>query len=243
MSKNHSKIEKIAGDYQYKALRLGNIVQRQWHKNRHNLIYFLKFLTKSDLVLDAGCGSGNVLFEFSPSVKEITGIDNNNDCINFIKNTYKKNKIKNIKVKKTNLLRIELPQKYSKVILTEVIEHFDQKDTKKLLSNLKKTMKKNGKILVTTPNYWSLWIIIEKIIDIFHLTPALWGEQHLIQFTPQILKKTLESEGFIVERIGTLNFVSPFISIISPKLADKVSQFEFSYVPFGSLIYAVAIKE
>lgn len=238
-----AEVEQIAGDYQYRALRTGNVVQRQWHKNRHNLIYFLNFLSKDETLLDAGCGSGNVIFEFHSKTKRVMGIDNNLDCISFIKKQIKMKRIKNAEVKEMNILNIKLPERYSRVIMTEVIEHFDKKNTKKLLSEVRSVMKKDGKLLITTPNYHSLWMILEKMIDIFHLTPSLWGEQHLIKFTPEILKGIVESQGFEVERIGTLNFISPFLAIFDRKLADFFSQLEFKYAPFGSLLYLVAVKK
>lgn len=238
-----NNLDQIAGDYQYKALRSSSLIQRQWHKNRHNLLYFLNFFSNNDTFLDVGCGSGNVIFEFSKQVKSAYGIDNNVDCITFVNRQIKQNKIKNASVKKMDILNIKLKQKFSKVVMTEVIEHFDKKTTKKLLSEVKKTMENNGKLIITTPNYHSLWVVFEKLIDIFHLTPSLWGEQHLIKFTPELLKSILESQGFRVETVGTLNFISPFLSLLSQELADRVSRFEFKYIPIGSLIYIVAVKK
>jgi|WetSurMetagenome_2_1015567.scaffolds.fasta_scaffold05040_5 ubiquinone/menaquinone biosynthesis C-methylase UbiE len=231
----------IPGDYQHLALTKGNIIQRQWHKNRHNLIDYLDFLKEDDRVLDVGCGSGNVIFEFAPKIKEIIGIDNNKECIEYIQRELKEKNIKNVSAIEMNILKLDLKgQNFTRIVMTETIEHFSEKDVITILRNVKEIMAKNAKILITTPNYKSSWVIIEKLIDLFKLSPKLWGEQHLIKFTKERLIKILQGEGFTIEQKGTLNGISPFIAPLNTKLADKISFFEFKNLSFGNLIYVVA---
>lgn len=233
--------KKISGGYQYYALTKGNPIQRQWHKNRHSLIRYLNFFKKNDYILDAGCGSGNVIFEFSNDVKGIVGLDSNKDCIIFINKKIKEMKIKNVDVKEIDLLNFKLKnRKFDKIIMTEVIEHFSKKDVEKLLQEIKKVLSSKGEILITTPNYHSPWILLESIIDLFNLSPKLWGEQHLIKFTSGNLSDILKDSGFKIKKTGTLNLLSPFIALFSQNLADKISYFEFRYLNFGNLLYVVA---
>lgn len=234
-------LESISGDYQYIALRRKGTVQSQWHKNRHNLIYFLKFLQKNDRLIDVGCGSGNLIIEFAKQVDYALGIDNNPACIQFLTKQLKNKHINNADARVADLLQLELKgKKFTKIAMTEVLEHFSKEEGTKVLKQIKNALAPNGKLLITTPNYKSPWVILEKLMDIFKLSPKLWGEQHLIKFTPNRLKKMLEDSGFSVERQGTLNFVSPFLTIISPILADKLSYFEFKHIPIGNLLYVVA---
>lgn len=236
-------INSIKGEYQYEALNNGNPAQRQWHKNRHNLIKYLEFFKEDDTVLDAGCGSGNLVLEYAPSVTSIVGIDNNKKCIDFLNAKIREKRLKNASVHHKNLLKkINLDKKFSKIILSEVIEHFSEKDVRIVLKNIKNVLEDDGEIIVTTPNYQSAWPILEKLIDFFSLSPKLWGEQHLIKFTPQKLKKIIEESGFRVERIGTLNFFSPFLATINYNLSDKLSYIEFRLPLFGNLIYATFKK-
>lgn len=231
----------ISGDYQYQALHQGNPIQSQWHKNRLNLIKYLGFLSKDDKVLDGGCGSGNVIFEFAPVVKTITGIDNNPQCIEFIRLKIKDLSMKNAKAVKDDLLSIKLSgRNFNKAVMTEVIEHFNEQQVKTILEQMKKLMANNCKILITTPNYKSPWVIIEHLIDHLNLGPKLWGEQHQIKFNASRLNKLLTNSGFQVQENGTLNTISPFLAVISRKWADQLSFWEFKHLPFGNLLYVVA---
>jgi len=244
MTNNHNhelNLESIPGDYQYAALRRKGTVQSQWHKNRHNLIYFLKFIQKNDRLLDVGCGSGNVIIEFAKQVDYALGIDNNTGCIQFLKKKLKDEHIDNADAYVADLLQLELKgEQFTRIVMTEILEHFSKEEGIKVLKQINSVLSPNGKLLITTPNYKSPWVILEKLMDIFRLSPKLWGEQHLIKFTPNRLKKMLEDSGFSVERQGTLNFLSPFLTIFSPMLADKLSYFEFKYIPIGNLLYTVA---
>ncbi len=153
----------------------------------------------------------------------------------------KEKNIKNARGIIADLLHLELEEKkFDRIIMTEVLEHFSEKDDRKILKQLKKMLNDNGKILVTTPNYRSLWILLEPLMDILHLSPKLWGDQHLIKFTSKKLIEILENNGFIIEKKGTLNFISPLFSLLNQNLADKLSYLEFSHIPFGNLFYVVA---
>jgi len=231
----------IPGNYQYLALTKGNAIQRQWHKNRHNLMNHLDFLRNADNVLDVGCGSGNIVVDFAPKVMQITGVDNSSESILFLQKMLKEKNIKNASAIEMDILKLNLKNKnFTKVVMTETIEHFSEKNIRIILKNIKKIMNKDGKIFITTPNYKSPWMIIEKLIDFLQLSPRLWGEQHLIKFTQERLTKILQDEGFTVKKKGTLNSVSPFIALLSTKLADKLSYFEFKHFSFGNLLYVVA---
>lgn len=242
---NHDlNLDTLPGDYQYAALHKKKSVQGQWHKNRHNLINHLKFLKKDDNLLDVGCGSGNVILTFSNNVKSATGIDNSAQCISFLKKQIAKNKLSNTYALKMDILNLSLNKsEYSKIIMTEVIEHFSEKEGKNILKSLHSHLKPGGKILITTPNYNSSWAIMEPLMDILNLSPKLWGDQHLMKYTPKRLTHLLNQAGFSVEQKGTLNLISPFLAPLSPKLADKTSVLEFKFLPFGNLLYAIAVKK
>ena len=59
----------MPGDYEFKALHKGNTVQQQWNRNRILLLKHIKFIKKGDVILDAGCGSGNAVLEFYKNAK------------------------------------------------------------------------------------------------------------------------------------------------------------------------------
>jgi len=102
------------------------------------------------------------------------------------------------------------------------LRHFLKGRTDCSKKKLNKALSEDGELLVTTPNYQSAWSVIEKTIDLFELSPKLWGEQHLIKFTPKRLKNVFEDCGFKVKKMGTLNHISPVIAFVSPEIADKI---------------------
>lgn len=233
------KIE-IPGNYQYNALKSGNPIQRQWHKNKLNLVNYLDFLNHNDAVLDAGCGSGNILLEFAGKVKYIIGIDCNVGCINFLEQRTKNFKVNNVIARTLDLSAVgSLKLKFSKVVMTEVIEHLDEEYLEKTLRELDKVLALEGKILITTPNYRSFWSSMEVVIDTFKILPKLRGEQHIAKYHWEKLLELLRKTNYRVVIRGTLNWVSPFIAPFSKTLADKISYLEFSKVKFGNLLYVV----
>lgn len=241
--KKNTDIDNISGDYQYEALNKASSAQRQWHKNRLNLINYLHFFNKHDVILDAGCGSGNVILKFAPFVKSAIGIDNNKKCVSFLKQKIRENNLSNANAIEMDLLQIKLNKTFTKITLCEVLEHFNQGDGVLVLEQIKKMLSPNGKVLITTPNYLSPWVLIEGVIDLLGLSPKLWGKQHLIKFTPKKLRALVERTGLSIEKQGTLNAFSPFIAPISENIANKISYLEFSLPSFGNLLYVVVSKK
>jgi ubiquinone/menaquinone biosynthesis C-methylase UbiE len=230
----------IPGNYQYEALINGNPIQRQWHKNKLNLIKYLDFLHKNDIVLDAGCGSGNTVLEFAKKVQYFVGIDSNEDSVKFLKEKIENLQIKNVLVENRDLLEISsLNLEFTRIIMTEVIEHLGEKYLEKVLRQMQKVINRNAKILITTPNYKSLWFSIEKTLDTFKLVPKLEGEQHVVKYYWKKLYEITKRTNYRIIAAGTFNWVSPFVAPFTPSIADKISYFEFSKVTMGNLLYIV----
>lgn len=226
----------ILPDYQYQALKHGYLFQKQWHRNRLILVKSLFNFGKNEKICDVGCGSGNVVLAFYQKVGQFDAADYNRDCLNFIQAKIRKNKIRNIKTFFWDILKPakkELLNRYDKVIFHEVIEHFNQRQTKVALDNLKKILKLGGELLITTPNCGiGYWFLLELIIDKFYLFPKLWGEQHKTRFNRKSLKDIGEKNGFRVLKIGTFSLISPFAVIFGEKVADWLTQMEIKHLQY-----------
>lgn len=237
---------KMPGDYEYRALHSSNIIQRQWNKNRILFLRHIKFFTKQDIALDAGCGSGNVVLAFSKSAKKIEGWDINPNSVKFLKTIIKKRHVKNAGAKVQDLLTISGKEVYTKVTLTEVIEHFAHQDYSKMLKKLNKVMKKNGKIFITTPNDKSIWPLLDFFLNgiqrYIQKVPT-FHERHLGHFDTKRLTRDVEKAGFKIERIGTMNAFSPFLFFLPEKTRDTLCVWESKHVSFGPLLYVVAEKK
>ena len=95
-------------------------------------------------ILDCGCGSGKFL-EYNQDF-DYTGVDINRDVIRYAQK-------KHADRKNTRILTIpefiESDKKYDSIIMIAVLEHLDHPVD--MIQKLKETLKKGGRIVITTP--------------------------------------------------------------------------------------------
>lgn len=231
----------IEGDYQYKAFYSPNTIQRFWHQSKSRLIQSLLSPSNGEFVIDVGCGSGvitNFLGNFGANVM---GIDGNPAAINFASQTFVRQNIKFIR----GLLDEEfiLPEPVDKIYCLEVIEHIYYYQAKGMLETFFNLLKSNGSVFLTTPNYSSLWPVIERLFDLFRVTPKMAGEQHVEFYNMKKLKKICRDANFSIEHSFTTNFLAPWISPISWNMAVALERLELRlHCPFGSTLVVVLKK-
>ena len=46
------------------------------------------------------------------------------------------------------------------------MEHLTLENNEKLLKEIKRVLKPKGKLIITTPNYFSPWFFLEKIVNV-----------------------------------------------------------------------------
>lgn len=100
-------------------------------------------------VLDVGCGS-YPYFLVSTKFEEKYGIDPSVNA-NFVKN-------QRIYLSKTDVSKKKLPFKdnfFDVVTMLAVFEHIDQNKLKFVLEEIKRVLKKNGNLIITTPSPWA----------------------------------------------------------------------------------------
>jgi len=66
-----------------------------------------------------------------------------------------------------------------KIYCLEVIEHIYKDQARTMFESFYYLLKPGGKIFITTPNYRSLWPVIEWLIDRFKFAPKMHNEQHV----------------------------------------------------------------
>lgn len=128
-------------------------------------------------ILDAGCGRGFYLkiLSFFPFIKEIHGVDIND---NYLKIAKKINLDTRVKIKKASLYNLPYENKYFDLIIcSEVLEHL--KNDQKALLELKRVVKSQGIIIITIPNkeFPFLWDPINWILMKFfktHINKKIW---------------------------------------------------------------------
>lgn len=231
----------IPGDYQFKAIQSNNFLQANWHKNKLKVVEKLLTPNKQMVVLDLGTGSGNFEINTHKKVKKIIGLDHNSLALEFLDSYLDKNKIKNVEliqldIKKLSSLKIP---KVDTIVMIDVIEHLAMSGVKKMIKDMTKLLKPHGKVLVITPNYKSLWSIMEFLFDhaLTFLLPKFGECQHLSKFDPQNIQEIFSTGGFKTNTISTFNLVS----WLSPSgNTTKLLNYELnSRIKFGNLLAGV----
>ena len=199
----------IPGDYQYKAWKSKNLLHSNWHANKLHVIDQLYIKdNKTYQILDLGIGAGIFEMYFTNKVKSIVGIDHFKSAVEFFQGFIKDKNITNVEVfhrPLEELAQLETHHKFDLVVILDVIEHLDPQLLSDTLQHIKGLLAKNGKVVVTTPNYKSGWVLLEKILDVIKIVPTLDGAQHVTKFD----KKRMVDKLHNCCTFNTISFLIP----------------------------------
>ncbi len=110
---------------------------------------FAKNFCKGKAVLDAACGSGYGSATLAEMAKSVLGIDISDEAINFAKANYM---LPNLEYRKLNAEQLpKLRKKFDTIVSFETIEHL--KNYRKFLDGMIKSMRKDGTLIISTPNF------------------------------------------------------------------------------------------
>lgn len=180
-------------------------------------------LKKGDRILDIGCGYGLFLKVCDKYGLETYGIDVVEEAINEAKKVTKaKLYIHNV----DNGLEMFKDEFFDIVTLFDVIEHLQC--PYKVLREVYRVLKKNGKIVITTPNLNAILRYLKK--DKWH---GFRDRTHLYLFVPLSLKFLVERAGFKIVKIETVFRPLPIPNLIK-RLLDKTG--------LGGEIWCIGIK-
>jgi SAM-dependent methyltransferase len=107
---------------------------------------------------------------------------------------------------------------FDTVTCIEVIEHLHPFIASQILAEASRVLKKDSQFILTTPNYRSLWPLLELVLE--RLSPVKYHEQHISKFTPNSFVKFVESCGLEVKNLSSIFYCAPFVSGISKTLAN-----------------------
>lgn len=240
-------IEKKLGidpGYQYWAIRRGWWPKANWHRNKLMVLKWTGLFKKASRILDLGTGSGNLELEFADRVKEIVGVDYNDQALDFLQARLVEQKIDNVKLRQADIRTIVRQKglgKFDVAVMVDVIEHVSKPDGKKLVGNLIKHLKPGGSACIITPNYKPSWMMLETLLDKVSAVPKLAGEQHLAKYDPASLRAMFEAAGFETGKLTTFNTVSWLVP--GQSLSAAVCKAELATgFGWGNLVVGVFIK-
>ncbi len=138
--------------------------------NKKNLTkYFDKkienYLSDNFTILDYGCGPGTFLIKLKKLTKsKLFGVDISKEFIDQSKQNFKKYNLKNIEVQKVEAEKLPFEnQKFDIILVIDVIHHLD--DIKKNVDEIKRVLKKGGKLIIYEPNKFNPLIWLTHLID------------------------------------------------------------------------------
>jgi len=171
-------------DYDHRAFNSRIFLQRYWQRKRHQIIMeMIGASTGAINILDAGCSASKIIQDLPAA----TGLEIMINKLRFLRKT--NNKLVNADIAK-------MPFKESSfdlVICSEVVEHLA--DDRAAWLEIKRVLKKDGVLIIGTPDYSSLvWRTLGFVYERF--VPVAYGEEHVNHYTRKTLFAKLTDLGF-----------------------------------------------
>lgn len=152
------------------------------------------FIPKCENLLDVGCGDGVIEYFIKIKAKNIYGIDNDQQEL-------KKSKQKGMITKLVDFNSKKFPFKnnfFDVITCLDVIEHVI--DPKFLLKEIYRVLKKNGILIISTPNIrfsdHMYQLVVKGIFPKTSLDSALYDGGHIHFFTYNDMHILLKESGF-----------------------------------------------
>ena len=185
-------------------LSIFHLVRQFTIRKKVKLINSLVKEATEKAILDYGCGTGEFLNACKSNGWITSGIETSDQARNFAQTNF------GLHVKNLNQFSEFKENSFDVITLWHVLEHVHRLD--EALQNLRKVLKKDGRILIAVPNISSS--------DSMHYEKfwaALDVPRHLYHFSPGEMKKLLESNGLKLEKILPMPFDSFYVSLLSEK--------------------------
>jgi SAM-dependent methyltransferase len=189
-------------------------IQSKWHHHKFRRI--IQEIGNVSNHLDFGCGPGTLIHLLPQGISGV-GVDIAAAQLTYANQNYAGPQKEFVKIDSPHLPFPD--QAFDSISCVEVVEHLELSLTHDILSEFVRVLKPGGKLIVTTPNYGSLWPLIEVMVN--RLSTVSYEEQHITKFKRANLEILLKESGFGRISVTTFMSVSPFLAGINWSLADR----------------------
>jgi 2-polyprenyl-3-methyl-5-hydroxy-6-metoxy-1,4-benzoquinol methylase len=188
-------------------------------------------------LLDIGCGPGTFIGNYLEGV-EALGLDLSPSQIGYATSTYGSARHR---FSTRTLADLETAgERFDAVTTIELIEHLSPDAAIELLAQARRLLTPEGVLVVTTPNYRSLWPLIE--LGVNAKSPVNYIEQHINKYGDGLLRAHLSAAGYREIQIRTALGFAPFAAVLGLGVANAVHALEtgLRYLGIGNLLLATA---
>lgn len=217
--KSEYDYDSIPTGYYDQVFHRGNGVQSKWHQLKFE--YIRGFMGNYTNHLDIGCGPGTFIGTLS-SESASMGVDISPVQIDYAVAHYG-GRNKKFKTIDPGPLPFE-DQSFDLVTLMEIVEHLNEIECQEMLREAIRTLKIGGRILITTPNYSSLWPLVEWLVN--RMGEVSYEDQHITHFNRKKLAELINHSGLHCESVHSCLFVAPFLAAFNWRFPDAVSRIE-----------------
>ena len=171
-------------------------------------------LQKGNVVLDAGCGSGSLLFKLLRYGCSVYGIEQSKEYVEYLAGKVKTSGSLNIRqIKYGSVTTIPFPDNmFNLAVSGDVLEHV--KDDDKAVQEFYRVLRPGGTCAVSVPAIPSLWDFSDE-----------WAG-HLRRYSKEGIVSLFEKNGFVIEDVRFWGFPFVFLYhrfIYLPYVRKKIS--------------------
>ena len=204
--------------------RISKEEKKKFIRNNISLIKTIKSLNIKNLI-DVGCGAGFLLSVLRDY--KLFGVDNNNLALK------QSSKFAKVFLRDLNKKQLSINKQFDLVICHHVIEHV--KSPQNLMNNIKKITKKNGYLIMGTPDFDCVMARVYK--NKFRL---LHDKTHISLFSLDSMKRFIRDNGF---KILDINFPYFETEYYNKNNLNKLLKKNSISPPFYGNIFTILAKK
>jgi len=188
--------------------------------------WYLKFVKKSDLVLDLGCNNGQHSLKIAKKARKVLGLDYDQNQLKIAESLAKDREITNARFKVFNLeKKLKLKSNsFDVVVCLDVLEHLNNRD--QLVKEIKRVLKPKRLGLIAIPNIETSWKLLQKKAGIKNI---MADPDHKFEYTEKEARLIFEKQGFKILKFMPVVYDTPLIGLfdlfggISLRLYAKIA--------------------
>ncbi len=223
----------IPPGYYDKIYREGAGIRFCWHELKFRAV--ASRIGTPRRLLDIGCGPGTFVGNYLAGV-EAVGLDLSAAQVAYAEQTYGSALHRFSAVPVSTLDA----GSFDAVTVIELIEHLHPDVARQLLADIRRVLQPGGILVLTTPNYASLWPLIEMVVNA--RVEVGYDEQHVNKYRRRALRRDLAAAGFRQIEISTAVGLAPFVGALGNDAAFLTDRIEGAarHLGMGNLLVATA---